>query len=133
MACQKEPQSSVDDGLIRDYLAQHHIEATKHSSGMYYVIDNPGGAKKPTIYSNVEIYYKGYFINDTVFEETNGNPASASLQSFIAGVQYGVSMIGIGGKERLFIPSRLAYGASGTFGIPGNSVVIFDVELVNFW
>jgi FKBP-type peptidyl-prolyl cis-trans isomerase FkpA len=35
-----------------------------------------------------------------------------------------------GGKSTLLIPSKLAYGASGTYGIPGYTPLLFDIELV---
>ncbi|MFT5602342.1 MAG: FKBP-type peptidyl-prolyl cis-trans isomerase FkpA, partial [Flavobacteriales bacterium] len=35
-----------------------------------------------------------------------------------------------GGSGILLIPSHLGYGKSGTSGIPGNSVLIFDVKLI---
>ncbi|MFT5794662.1 MAG: FKBP-type peptidyl-prolyl cis-trans isomerase [Saprospiraceae bacterium] len=35
-----------------------------------------------------------------------------------------------GGKTRFTIPSDLAYGPGGTRGIPPNSVLIFEVELL---
>jgi hypothetical protein len=40
-------------------------------------------------------------------------------------------MMKVGSKYKLFIPPELAYGASGRPGIPANSVLVFEVELVD--
>ena len=48
----------------------------------------------------------------------------------IKGWGEGLTDIKEGGKIRLFIPSDLGYGQRGTGPIPGNSVLIFDVELI---
>jgi FKBP-type peptidyl-prolyl cis-trans isomerase FkpA len=42
----------------------------------------------------------------------------------------GVQLIGVGGKIVLYCPSALAYGDEGRPGIPGKSVLEFEVELV---
>jgi FKBP-type peptidyl-prolyl cis-trans isomerase FkpA len=47
----------------------------------------------------------------------------------IAGFDQGVVGMKVGGKRTLLIPSNLGYGAAGTSGIPGNSGLVFEVEL----
>jgi len=37
-----------------------------------------------------------------------------------------------GGIRRLYIPSVLGYGPGGTRGIPGNSDLVFEVEMLGF-
>jgi FKBP-type peptidyl-prolyl cis-trans isomerase FkpA len=51
--------------------------------------------------------------------------------NLIAGFTQGVAGMKVGGKRTVIIPSSMAYGASGTTGIPGNSGVVFDLELVS--
>ncbi len=50
--------------------------------------------------------------------------------SVIAGFDQGVQGMKVGGKRTVLIPSSLGYGASGTGGIPPNSGLVFDIELI---
>jgi FKBP-type peptidyl-prolyl cis-trans isomerase FkpA len=49
----------------------------------------------------------------------------------IRGWTEGVQLMKVGGKNRFVIPSDLAYGPRGNSGIPGNSVLVFEVELLD--
>ena len=58
----------------------------KSATGLYYVIDDEGTGAQPVFTSNVTVAYKGYFINGTVFDESNAEGISFSLQQVIAGL-----------------------------------------------
>lgn len=133
LACNKEnSQADKDDQIINDYLSQNSIEATKHSSGLYYTITTEGSGSHPTATSTVEVRYTGYLTDNTVFDQTDGNTtATFNLQGLITGWQIGIPLLKVGGKGTFFLPSALGYGSQSTGNIPGNSVLIFDIELVN--
>lgn len=120
---------AVDDGIIQEYLTKHKIAAEKHPSGIYYRIIKEGNGHHPNGTSIVNIKYKGYFLDGTVFDERTSEFA---LTNVIQGWQIGIPLISKGGSGQLFIPSYYAYGRQGRPGIPPNSVLIFDVELLNF-
>jgi FKBP-type peptidyl-prolyl cis-trans isomerase FkpA len=116
-----------DDAKMQNYINANGITATKHTSGMYYQIIEPGSGATPTMSSTVKANYTGKFTNNTSFD---GGTASFPLGGVIAGWQIGIPLIKQGGKIKLIIPPYLAYGCYDYSGIPGNSVLIFDVELL---
>lgn len=131
--CKKDDvdQSLVDDQIIQEYLAKNNIEAIKDSTGIYYLITAAGFGVHPTINSTIEVNYKGYLTNDTVFDNTEGVPVTFTLSSLIKGWQIGIPMLKEGGKGTFFIPSKLGYGGNETYNIPANSVLIFDIHLLD--
>ena len=79
-------------------------------------------------------FYKGYLTCNRVFDETTSvEPAEFGLNGVIPGWTEGIPLFKKGGKGKLLIPSALGYGPNGTFGIPGNTVLIFDIELISFF
>lgn len=81
----------------------------------------------------VTIHYVGALNeNGTIFDSSvsRGEPATFPLDNLIQGWQEGIPGMKVGGKRRLFIPSALGYGESGSgSNIPPNSDLIFDIEL----
>jgi FKBP-type peptidyl-prolyl cis-trans isomerase FkpA len=125
----------ADKITIENYLAANNLSAQSTSTGLYYIIHEPGGAIHPTVKSSLSVNYKGYLTNNSIFDSSYpvGKPADIPLKSVIKGWQEGVPFIGAGGKIQLFVPSALGYGSSATRTIPANSVLIFEIELVDFY
>ena len=136
MGCNKNDgpsQSSIDQELIENYLAENQLDAERHSSGIYYIIEEPGSGGSPNGNSEVLVRYKGYLLDGTVFDETPGSDARTFfLYQVIRGWQIAIPLLQKNGKGTFFIPSGLAYGPFERPGIPANSVLIFETELVNF-
>ena len=116
---------------ITDYLAANVLVATKTASGLYYIIENQGDGAKPTATSNVTVAYKGYFLNGTVFDQSNADGISFGLNQVISGWTEGIPLFNEGGNGVLLIPSHLGYGSFNSNGIPGGSVLVFDVNLIS--
>lgn len=106
-------------------------EATT-STGLVYVIEEPGGAEHPTLGDDITIHYKGYTQSGGTFDETDGSPRTFPLRNLIPAWQEGIPLIGRGGKIKLYAPPALAYGPNPPGGIPPGAVLAFDVELVDF-
>ncbi|MEI6059392.1 MAG: FKBP-type peptidyl-prolyl cis-trans isomerase [Bacteroidota bacterium] len=125
----------IDKKTIEAYLAANNLTAQSTASGLYYIIEKPGGVNHPTINSSVAVNYKGYLTDGTVFDASysSGTPANFALNALVAGWQEGLQLIGLKGKIKLLIPSALGYGSTAKTGIPANSVLIFDIELVEFY
>jgi FKBP-type peptidyl-prolyl cis-trans isomerase FkpA len=130
---QTQNQSQLDQLAIQSYISSHNLNAIAESNGLYYVSDSAGSGGSPTANSTVTVYYKGYLTNGVVFDQTSGTPFTSSLSQVIQGWQEGIPLMQKGGKGILLIPSALAYGSRSIGSIPPNSVLIFDVTLVNFY
>ena len=113
------------------YIDKNNLDAQKSVSGLYYVIDEPGSGEQPTANSNVTVAYKGYFLDGKTFDESDANGISFGLQQVIKGWTEGITYFKEGGKGKLLIPSHLGYGSQGRSGIPGGSVLIFDIHLIS--
>jgi FKBP-type peptidyl-prolyl cis-trans isomerase FkpA len=125
-----EEQAKIDDDLIQQYLTENGLTATKTSSGLYYLIETQGAGQSCTGTSDVTVAYKGYYTNDAVFDESDQDGATFNLQSVIKGWTEGIPYFKEGGNGKLFIPSALGYGDKNNGPIPANSVLIFDVALL---
>jgi FKBP-type peptidyl-prolyl cis-trans isomerase FkpA len=121
------PASEV--ATLQDYITNSNItNAVKDPRGFFYVIDSTvAGTTKPTICNNVNVDYTGLLTNGNVFD-SNTN-ISFGLSGLITGWQEGIPLVSVGNSIRLYLPPSLAYGASGSGSIPGNSILIFEIKL----
>ncbi|GAL18128.1 MULTISPECIES: FKBP-type peptidyl-prolyl cis-trans isomerase [Vibrio] len=105
---------------------------TTESGLQYEVLQKGEGTEKPTATSKVKVHYHGTLIDGTVFDSSvdRGTPISFGLNQVIKGWTEGLQYMSEGDKFRLYIPSTLGYGKSGTGPIPPSAVLIFDVELL---
>lgn len=115
---------------IENYLTANSItNAVKHPRGFYYIIENEGTGSRPTVCTNVAFTYKGQLTNGTVFDQST-TPVLYPLGQLITGWQIGIPLVKTGGKIRLFLPPSLGYGSNAVGNIPANSVLIFDVTVI---
>lgn len=118
-----------NEAAILNYIDTNNLVATRTDSGLYYVVNNEGSGSNPTSNSNVTVAYKGYFLDGTVFDESDGNGISFNLNQVIPGWTEGITYFKEGGDGILLIPYNLGYGVYGNNTIPRVSVLIFDVNL----
>lgn len=124
-------QAELDEKIITDYIASNQLNATATGSGLYYVISTQGSGVQPNSNSNVTVNYKGSLKDGTVFDQSAANGVTFNLNNVIKGWQEGIPLFKKGGKGVLLIPSALGYGDKSVGNIPANSVLIFDIELLN--
>lgn len=83
----------------------------------------------------ITVHYLGTFTSGQKFESSydSGRPYTFRLGagSVIPGWDLGIVGMKVGGKRRLTIPPNLAYGATGQGPIPGNTTIVFEVELLS--
>lgn len=125
-----EPNYNAENEAdIIKYIADNNLTAKKSNSGLYYVIKNEGSGTKPTSSSDVTVAYKGYFLDGKVFDQRSDG-LKFNLQGVIKGWTEGITYFKEGGEGILLIPSKLGYGSKDRSGIPGGSVLIFDIKLI---
>jgi FKBP-type peptidyl-prolyl cis-trans isomerase len=129
------PASEVQ--AVKDYLTSKSITAIQDPSGVFYVNTQEGaGTASPTVCSTINFIYKGTLTNGNVFD--GPSTLTFPLQDLIAGWQIIIPKMKRGGKSTLYIPPSLGYGSreikdqGGNVIIPANSILIFDIELLNF-
>jgi len=116
-------------------LAQTTGKPVTTSSGLQIIdtVVGTGDSPKPT--QSVVVNYTGKLAsNGKVFDSTTGrSPATFPLNQVIKGFSEGISTMKPGGKRTILIPAALAYGAASPpgSGIPPNSDLIFDIELIS--
>jgi FKBP-type peptidyl-prolyl cis-trans isomerase len=105
---------------------------TVTASGLQYRVITEGAGDAPKATDTVKVHYEGRLISGDVFDSSiaRGEPVSFPLNGVIPGWSEGVQLMKVGAKFEFTIPSALAYGPSGTGPIPPNSVLVFDVELL---
>jgi FKBP-type peptidyl-prolyl cis-trans isomerase FklB len=102
------------------------------TSEMQYLVITNGSGPVPASSDKVSVNYVGTLINGTEFDSSykRGQPASFPVTGVIKGWTEALEHMPVGSKWKLFIPSDLAYGEQGNRGIPPNSTLIFEVELL---
>lgn len=134
VSCKKKKttsQTEEDAKKIKDYISSNNLNATESGSGLYYVISTQGTGPQPNGNSTVTVKYTGYLLDGSTFDQSPAAGASFALTNVIKGWQEGMQYFKKGGKGKLLIPSALGYGSQATGKIPANSVLVFDIELID--
>lgn len=130
---EKDAAENADKGkAFRDTFAKEKGVKTS-STGLLYKVDKEGTGDAPKDSDTVVVNYKGTLIDGKEFDNsyTRGEPLSFRLDGVIPGWTEGLKNIKKGGKIKMVIPPELAYGKTGVPGIPANSTLVFEVELLD--
>lgn len=103
------------------------------ASGLQYKVLKEGSGAQPKSSDTVTVNYRGTLTDGTEFDSSykRGQPASFPVGGVIKGWTEALQLMKVGSKYQLFIPANLAYGDQGRPGIPPNSLLIFEVELMD--
>jgi len=129
----KDAKENTDKGNAFAAKFAKEKGVKKTSSGLLYKVEKPGTGAAPTDSDTVVVNYKGTLTDGTQFDSSydRHEPLSFRLDGVIPGWTEGLKHIKKGGKIQLVIPPALAYGQNGVPGIPPNSTLVFDVELLD--
>ena len=129
----------------KDFLAKNAKEKGVKTTptGLQYSVIKEGKGTVPKATDTVKVHYTG--VLSTVFVDSKGKvevdkafdssvkrkkPAEFPLNQVIKGWTEGLQLMKPGAKYRFFIKPELGYGSRGMPNIPANSVLVFDVELL---
>lgn len=118
-----------------EFLAQNKTKSGVKTteSGLQYEIVKDGEGEQPKDTSRVRVHYTGTLIDGTEFDSSvkRGEPAEFAVGGVIPGWTEALKMMKKGAKWKLYVPPKLGYGERNAGKIPPNSVLIFDVELLD--
>ena len=106
-------------------------------SGLQYKIVRSGPATglKPGPQDEVKVHYEGKLVSGKIFDSSydRGQPAAMPLPALIPAWKEALQLMRPGDEWILFVPPEMGYGEEGAGGgeIPGNSVLIFRIELID--
>ena len=130
-----ESERSLEEG--EKFLAANKEKegVVETESGLQYKIEVEGAGISPEETDTVEVNYEGRLIDGTVFDSSydRGESVKFPLNRVVKGWTEGLTYAKEGGKIQLYIPAELGYGQRGSGPIPGNSTLIFDIELVKVY
>ena len=108
--------------------------STKTPDGIYYTITKEGNGEKIGGRKTVTVKYKGYLMNDQVFDSSDFHEPLTFITAggqMIPGFDMMVQDMKLNEKRTIVLPPDLAYGEAGAGGvIPGNAYIAFDVEVI---
>ena len=108
--------------------------STKTPDGIYYTITKEGNGEKIGGRKTVTVKYKGYLMNDQVFDSSEFHEPLEFITAggkMIPGFDIMVQDMKLNEKRTIVLPPDLAYGEAGAGGvIPGNAYIAFDVEVI---
>lgn len=136
ISCSEDKENSTpidytaqNEAEIQAYITKNNLSATRSNSGLYYVINELGTGEQPKTNSQVTVIYKGYYLNENVFDDSQGKGVTFFLNQVIAGWKEGITYFKEGGNGILLVPAHLGYGSYNYKSIPGGSVLIFEITL----
>jgi FKBP-type peptidyl-prolyl cis-trans isomerase FklB len=129
-----EGRLSAEKQAGAEFLSHNKLnnDVVELASGIQYKILQEGQGEKPELRSTIKAHYAGRLLNGTEFDSSykRGQPFTAPITALIKGWQEILPMMATGSKWSIWVPSDLAYGDRGVPGIPGGSVLNFDIELL---
>lgn len=127
----------------KENLAKEHAFFTENAKkatvksteeGLQYEVLVEGTGEKPTRENEVTVHYTGTLLDGKKFDSSldRNEPLKMKLDRVIEGWKIGVPLMSKGAKYRFYVPSKLGYGSQNMGAIPPNSILIFEIELLDF-
>ncbi len=133
-AAQAEANLTEGKAFLEKVSKEEGVKAAPR--GIYYEIEETpdANAPSPTATDTVKIHYHGTLLDGTVFDSSleRGVPAVFPLPQLVECWKVAVPLMKKGETATLYCPADTAYGEAPRPGIPGNSTLIFKIQLIDF-
>ncbi|MEO6057206.1 MAG: FKBP-type peptidyl-prolyl cis-trans isomerase [Gemmatimonadales bacterium] len=127
--------ASGGDAKTGGFSGADTTKMTKAPSGLWYADEAAGQGPEAQPGQAVRVHYTGWLTDGKKFDSSrdHGEPFEFTLGAgqVISGWDEGVKGMKVGGRRKLVLPPRMAYGEAGAPpDIPPNSTLVFDVEVL---
>ena len=136
VGCNQDSPNVTQIGNMQYFIenaAQDGINQVE--SGLQYSIISSGDetSQSPDLNDVITAHFHGTLTDGTVFWSSvdMNEPLKVQLSGLIVGCQKIIGLMRVGDKWRVYIDPSMAYGDEGRPGIPSNSILIFDIELLD--
>lgn len=117
-----------------EFLAQNKAAkgVVTTASGLQYKVITEGTGDMPNDSSIVSVHYTGTLLDGTKFDSSvdRGQPMEFPVKAVIPGWTEMLKLMKVGEKVTAWIPSELGYGPRNMAAIPANSLLVFEMELL---
>ena len=124
-----DDELSSFDKQIESYLKKNNIECQRSSSGLYYNIINEGEGRTIQFKDVVSFKYTGKLLDGTLFDKKT-KPIEYKVEQLIGAWKEIMLELKEGGEAYLISPPQLGYGTHDLDDIPSNSILIFEIEVI---
>ena len=118
------------DKEIKAYLKKEHLDLVKTSSGLYSKKIKKGEGNYVQYTDSVSITYYGKLLNGKTFDY-QVKPQTFAIRDLIAGWKEVLLSSKKGDEITMIIPPQLGYGSNKLDDIPVNSILYFEMKIVD--
>jgi len=138
----QEKLRKIELDKLADFIEANYPNLEQNPSGLYYFENVKGSGDTIKVGDRVQIFYSTWTIDSTLIDETQGYSQGHRFEPFefivgsgnaISGLEEAATYMQQGTKANLVIPSELAYGQNGTYGVSGFTTLLMEVEVYKFY
>ena len=128
-------EGDINSKVADEFLAKNKKEnpdIKETPTGLQYRVIKEGNGDTPNATDKVKVHYAGRLMDGSEFDSSieRGEPSVFGLNQGIKGWTEGLQLMKVGAKYEFFIHPNIAYGSRPRPKIPANSLLIFEVELL---
>lgn len=118
--------------IIIDYAVDNNLNLERLESGLYMMTVREGFGPTLRWGEKIKVEYRGTYLDGTEFDSSysRGVPYTTAVGATIAGWNEALIRMKSGSKAKIVVPSRLGYGNKEFAGIPPNSILVFDINVL---